>query len=123
MHFSQHKCVIEDGKYGILVIVKDVHAIHALTRKLGQDHKLVMILFQVKDGCIMTHVTSHIEVDDEVCIQYAAKQHIVQTINFYSLMTSSFKYNVCMYKNPCLKTICVYVIKIVKLYSYHFWIY
>ena len=93
LHFDQNMCVIGDGQYGILVIVKAVHAIHALTRKLGH-HKLIVRLFQVKDGCIMTHETTQIEVDDEVCIQHVAKHHVVQMLNFYSLVTSLFKYNV-----------------------------
>ena len=94
LHFDQNKCVIGDDQYGILVIVKDVHTIHAMTRKLEQEHKLAMRLFQVKYGCIMTHETSQIEVDDDVCIQHVAKQYVVQMLNFYSLVTSSFKYNV-----------------------------
>ena len=92
LHFDHNKCVIGDGQYGILVIMKAVHALNALTRKLGQDHKPVVR--QVKDGCIMTHKTSQIEVDDEVCVQHVAKQHVVQMLNFYSLVTSSLKYNV-----------------------------
>ena len=39
------------------MIVKDVHAVHTLTRKFGKDHTLIVRLFQVKDGCIMTHET------------------------------------------------------------------
>ena len=105
LHYGQNKCVIGDGQHGILVIVKDVHATHALTRKLGHDHKLIRKLFQVKDRCITPHETRYIEVDDEVCIQYAVKQHIVQMFNFYNQTTSSFKYNVCMYINLSLKTI------------------
>ena len=65
LHFGQNKCVIGDSQYGILVIVKDVHAICALTRKLGQGHKVIVRLFQVKEGCIMTHETGHLEIDDE----------------------------------------------------------
>ena len=61
------QCVIWDGDYGILVIIKDVHAIHALTRNLQQNIKVTVTQFQVKVGCLMTDdVTSSVEVDDEV---------------------------------------------------------
>ena len=61
------QCVIGDGDYGILVIIKDVHSLHALTRNLHQNIKVTVIQFQVKDGYLMTDdVTSSVTVDDEV---------------------------------------------------------
>ena len=81
LHFGQNKCVIGDGQYRILVIVKDVHAIHALTGKLGQDHKMIVRLFQVKMD-VSWHMRSYIEVDDEVCIQYDCKTIYSSDVQF-----------------------------------------
>ena len=59
-------CVIGDGQYGILVIIKDVHAIFTLRNNLGKDMEVIVRYFQMKTGVLSTDKTSHVEVDDEV---------------------------------------------------------
>ena len=44
MTFS-FKCVIGDGQYGILAIIKDVHAICAWRNNLGKDMKVTVRYF------------------------------------------------------------------------------
>ena len=59
--------MIGEGDRGILVIIKDTNAIRALKRSEGQDIKITVTQFGIKDGCMMTDDTmSSVEVDDEV---------------------------------------------------------
>ena len=49
------------------MIVKDTNAIHALKQSQGQNIKITVTRFQVKESCLMTDdCLSSGEVDDEV---------------------------------------------------------
>ena len=41
-----------DGQYGVSVIVKDIHAIRALSRRIDRDIKLTVRYFQMQK-CVM----------------------------------------------------------------------
>ena len=59
--------MIGEGDHGILVIIKDTNAIRALKRSEGQDIKITVTQFGIKDGCMMTDDTmSSVEVDDHL---------------------------------------------------------
>ena len=57
-----------DGQYGVLVIVKNIHAIRALSRRIDTDIKLTVRYFQMQKGVMLTDTSSEVEVDDEVTV-------------------------------------------------------
>ena len=59
------QCVIGDGQYGTLLMVKDINTIHTLQQNVPPDVKVTIRYFQMQNDVLMTD-TSEIEVDDEV---------------------------------------------------------
>ena len=51
-----------DGQYGVLVIVKDIHTIRALSRRIDRDIKLTVRYFQMQKGFMLTDTSSEVEV-------------------------------------------------------------
>ena len=74
-----------DGQYGVLVIVKDIHARISLLRRIDRDIKLTVRYFQMQKGVMLTDTSSEVEVDDEVTVNLSLllyyKHRMVLRIN------------------------------------------
>ena len=66
VNISFLQCVIGDGNYGVLAIIKNPNGMQTILKHGGNDIKVTIRYFSTKKDVIMTDRISHIGIDYEV---------------------------------------------------------